>query len=360
MVDRKSNLPLSAWFAVVAGAGLVTLALEAVSVPSAPLMAGLMTGMAAALIRGVRIDPPGIMTSAAHAVTGVVVGQLVTSQVLRAVADNWASVAISLLATLVIALIGGRLLSAFTGLDQTTSMFGSLPGGASGVIALSEDAGANVQLVAVMQYLRVLFVVLIMPSVVALLHMASTRPPPPTSSIAGPSMPGLLFVVVATGIGIGLGYLLRLPTPSLLGPLAVVVSISLIWPSALSPTPHLLRNAAFVAIGLQVGLRFDRERLRSLIGVFMPILVEILVLIAGCALVASALATWTGRPYFDWYLATTPGGLYAVLAVAIQYDVDAGFVSSVQVLRILAMLLVAPLLARSVKHHRTEGGTSVS
>ena len=49
---------------------------------------------------------------------------------------------------------------------------------------------------------------------------------------------------------------------------------------------------------------------------------------------------------FDAYLATTPGGLYAVLAAASTSDVDATFVLAVQVLRLLAMLLAAPLLAR--------------
>ncbi len=46
------------------------------------------------------------------------------------------------------------------------------------------------------------------------------------------------------------------------------------------------------------------------------------------------------------YLATTPGGLFAVLATAADSGSDVTYVLAVQVIRVFAMLLVAPLLAR--------------
>ncbi len=55
----------------------------------------------------------------------------------------------------------------------------------------------------------------------------------------------------------------------------------------------------------------------------------------------------------DAYLATTPGGLYAVLATAQDGGADATFVLAVQVLRLFVMLLSAPLLARWLR--RTGG-----
>lgn len=48
----------------------------------------------------------------------------------------------------------------------------------------------------------------------------------------------------------------------------------------------------------------------------------------------------------DGYLATTPGGVYAVLATAIPAGGDETSVVAVQVLRVILMLLVAPALAR--------------
>jgi Transition state regulatory protein AbrB len=48
----------------------------------------------------------------------------------------------------------------------------------------------------------------------------------------------------------------------------------------------------------------------------------------------------------DGYLATTPGGLYVVLATAVSGSANAGFVLSVQLLRTFLMLLAAPPLVR--------------
>jgi uncharacterized membrane protein AbrB (regulator of aidB expression) len=48
----------------------------------------------------------------------------------------------------------------------------------------------------------------------------------------------------------------------------------------------------------------------------------------------------------EGYLATTPGGVYAVLATAISAGGNVTFVVAAQVLRVIVMLLVAPGLAR--------------
>jgi uncharacterized membrane protein AbrB (regulator of aidB expression) len=57
------------------------------------------------------------------------------------------------------------------------------------------------------------------------------------------------------------------------------------------------------------------------------------------------LARATGRSQLDGYLATTPGGLYAVLATAIDRGADVTFILTVQIARLFVMLLCAPLLA---------------
>jgi uncharacterized membrane protein AbrB (regulator of aidB expression) len=48
----------------------------------------------------------------------------------------------------------------------------------------------------------------------------------------------------------------------------------------------------------------------------------------------------------DGYLATTPGGLYAVLPIAYGAGANATFVLAAQVLRLFAMMLAAPAIVR--------------
>lgn len=70
-----------------------------------------------------------------------------------------------------------------------------------------------------------------------------------------------------------------------------------------------------------------------------------MLLLASFAL-AVAPAPAAGVSTLTAYLATTPGGLYAVLAVAVGSGADTTFVLAVQVLRLFVMLLAAPVLAR--------------
>jgi len=72
-----------------------------------------------------------------------------------------------------------------------------------------------------------------------------------------------------------------------------------------------------------------------------------------CAALGTLLARLTGATPLEGYLATTPGGVYAVLATAVSSGVDVAFVVAVQVLRVVVMLLVAPAIARLVARRRT-------
>ena len=72
-----------------------------------------------------------------------------------------------------------------------------------------------------------------------------------------------------------------------------------------------------------------------------------LALLALSALLGVVLAEATGRTALEGYLATTPGGLYAVLAVAVASGADTTFVLGVQALRLVGMLLAAPLVVRA-------------
>ena len=76
---------------------------------------------------------------------------------------------------------------------------------------------------------------------------------------------------------------------------------------------------------------------------------------AGCALLGLVLSAVTGVDRLTAYLATTPGGLFAVLATAAGSGSDVTYVLSVQVIRVFAILLLAPLLARLLQRRRPPG-----
>src|ERR1700742_2480686 len=135
--------------------------------PSPTLFAALLVGVAAALAKPDAFELPRHVFTGAQAVVGVTLGAYLQSSSLTALADSWLPVTLVSLATLGLSLACGQVLSRVTGLDPATAALGSIAGGASGIVGMSDELGGDDRLVAFMQYLRVLVVVLLTPVVAA-------------------------------------------------------------------------------------------------------------------------------------------------------------------------------------------------
>jgi membrane AbrB-like protein len=255
-------------------------------------------------------------------------------------------------ATLALSVVAGLLLRLQRGISPVTGAFAMIAGGAAGITAMARELGADERMVAVLQYLRVLLIVSLMPVAATVVYGAGSG----TGGAARPEGAGwpadLLFTVGCSVAGVVVGRLLRLPAPVVLGPIVVAAVVVLGGLGGGAGVPALVEAAGFLVIGLQVGLSFTRASLRT-IGRALPMALAIIVsLIVACAGLGVALAQITGVSALDAYLATTPGGMAAVLATAADSGADATFVLAVQVLRLFVMVLSAPLIARWLRRAR--------
>jgi membrane AbrB-like protein len=140
---------------------------------------------------------------------------------------------------------------------------------------------------------------------------------------------------------------MRVTAGVLLGPMIVTGALVLAGPLRDFAVPDLLGQTAFALIGLQVGLRFTPATVRLARRLLPFVFASIVGLVLACAVLAEILELLAGVTYADAYLATTPGGLYAVLATALDGGgEDPAFVFAVQALRLLVMVLAAPLMVR--------------
>jgi hypothetical protein len=121
----------------------------------------------------------------------------------------------------------------------------------------------------------------------------------------------------------------------------------------------ILRSLLFTMIGLDVGLRFSRRTVWSLRRILPGALACILAISTACGALAWTLSAFTRIPFADAYLATTPGGINAVLATASSSHANLSLISSVQSLRLFEMAFLAPLLIRlTVRRSRSAGRSS--
>jgi membrane AbrB-like protein len=340
--------------AVLTAGGVVAAVLGLAHLPSPALFGGLIAGLVRALAFRSRGAVPAVAMTAAQAVVGVAMGALVDLGTLRAVAAHWLAVLLVTVGTLALSLLAGLLLRLQPGISPVTGAFSMIAGGASGIVVMARELGADERMVAVLQYLRVLLIVVLMPVAATTVYGASPGSGSGTGGAASGWAGALLFTVACAAVGGLAGRLLRIPVAALLGPMlaAAVAGLAL---GLHGTVPAVLQNVAFLVIGLQVGLNFTRASLAT-IGRALPLALAVIVgLILACAGLGALLAAVTGTSALDGYLATTPGGLYAVLATASDSGADTTFVLSVQVLRLFVMLLSAPLVARRLRG--SAGGT---
>ena len=116
--------------------------------------------------------------------------------------------------------------------------------------------------------------------------------------------------------------------------------------------PAALQQGVFAAVGLGVGLSFDRDAVRRIGGALRPILLAIAAVLLGCGGLGLLLAGPLGVDPLSAYLATTPGGLSAVLAPAQSTGADLTLVVGLQSIRLLLTVAAAPLAARTVRVSR--------
>jgi membrane AbrB-like protein len=335
------------WLWLVPLTAALTAGMAALDVPSPALFAGLLAATALALLGRAPETVPGPATTTAQAVIGVVIGVLAQPGTLAELAPQWLPVLLVTLATLAVSMAAGLLLGLRRGVSPLTGMLALTAGGASGLVAISRDLGADERVVAVVQYVRVGVVTALMPLLAALVFGASAGTGAPAAGSGGaPWYVDIGFLAVCAVVGLGLARLVRLPAGGLLGPMVVAIALNLAGWSFGAQPPDLLVELAYAVIGWQAGVRFTRRSLRLVLGVLPLAGALILAVIAACAGFGLLLSAATGATVLDGYLATTPGGVYAVLATAISSGGDVTFVVAVQVLRVIAMLLVAPLLAR--------------
>src|SRR5262249_21260849 len=147
----------------------------------------------------------------------------------------------------------GFALAALAGTDRTTAVFASVPGGAAEMTVLAERYGARVDQVAAAQSLRILIVVVTIPSIYAALQLHGADPL--VSSASEERAPVLAALLVATLAGGFAMQRVRAPNAFVLGALAVAIPLTALDVTA-SGFPRWLLNMAQLLLGCALGSRF--------------------------------------------------------------------------------------------------------
>ncbi len=342
LADRSAGVQ---WAILVAASAVFMVALEAVRLPAALLLGAMLGGILVAGTGGTVRSPP-LPFLAAQAVIGCMIARGITPSIVGSIAANWPLFLGAVLAVVAGSGALGWVLARWQILPGTAAVWGSSPGAATPMILMAGAYGADLRLVAFMQYLRVMLVSCTA-SLVAL--AASGSPHGDASDIAwfaAPAWPAFAatLAIVATGMAAGR---LRIPAGALLASLlvgAILQATGLL--RIVLPEPLLA--ASYLLVGWNIGLGFTAAILAHAARAFPRVVCAILVQIAMCGALALLLVQLAGIEPLTAYLATSPGGADSVAIIAASAKVDVPFVMALQTVRMVVVLMTGPGLARFI------------
>jgi len=319
-------------------------------------MIGAMLATTAGSMAGLPIAVPQRLRGLFVIVLGVMLGSSFSPAILDQIAE-WAVSLSALVAYLLISgVVGTFFFQRLAGYDPVTSFFAAMPGGFNEMVLVGTAMGGDTRIISLTHAARVLLIVLVLPFAFQwLLDYDPANRPAIGAAFDELSMADVLLLALC-GIA---GYLgakaLRIPAAPVVGPMVLSAAVHLAgWTSA--PPPSALVAAAQVVVGSSIGCRFAGTDFGYVVRIVVAAAGGTLIMIAVTLLVAGAVHTLTGLPLETLVLAFAPGGLAEMSLIAIALSMDAAFVATHHIVRIVLIVVLAPLAFRTTRRQRSDSG----
>ncbi len=312
-------------------------------------MIGAMIATSAAAIAGVRVGVPKPLRTVMVVVLGIMLGSSFTPDLLDRLGD-WV-VSLAGLAVYIVAAAAAGLwyLRRVARFDGVTAYFTAMPGGFNEMVLMGGAMGGDDRMIALGHSLRIMLVVLTVPFAFQALPGYDAAARDWSLGGLGPALTELpardWLLLAACGLAAPVAHRLRIPAGQLVGPMMLSAAIHLAGLTAGKP-PGLLVAAAQVVVGAAIGSRFAGESPARLWRAAKVAVGLTALLLAVTVVTAVAVHLLTGLSLPALILAYAPGGLAEMSLVALSLQVDAPFVATHHIVRIVAIIILAPVAWR--------------
>ncbi|MFK3939386.1 AbrB family transcriptional regulator [Alkalihalobacillus sp. NPDC078783] len=254
---------------------------------------------------------------------------------------------LSILLTIMFGVILGRYFHKWSGLDKNTAFFCCLPGGASEVIAVSDEYGADQRIVAAFHTTRITLFVLAIPFFAGLLTDVEKQLfTQPTNTMSGVSFVSvLLCVLVVALLSTWVGA--RIPFPGAI--VFVSIGLGFIAHTFILPDismPSVIPGMAQGLMGAILGSRFDRETVRELKRIGKVSALTLAIYFGTSLLLAGLFFVLTSTSFNESLLGIVPAGAAEMAATALSLNLDSTLVATLQMLRVLCLFAALPFLIK--------------
>ncbi|HET7627477.1 MAG TPA: AbrB family transcriptional regulator [Bacillales bacterium] len=317
-------------------------------VPAGWLIGSLIVGICYRLGIG-NLRLPTLVFPFALALIGANIGLSMKMSMFAEVAAYFFPLMVSLVAVLFASWLFSLILAKFSSLDGKTALFCCVPGGASVMLALSEEYGADQRIVAAFQSARVILIVLAIPLFAGLTaHLTGAGGTAhsvahETAKAAGGGSTLLLFLAVIGVIVLSLTLAKWIKIPA--APFLYAMLLAFLINQFLVPIgalPNTIVGIGQVLLGACIGLRFDRAALKQLKSIGWLSTSILLLFLVLTFFVSCVFFLLTPLDFVTSLLSMAPGGAPQMSSSAAVLNLDASIVAAIQLVRLLIIFLLIP------------------
>lgn len=290
---------------------------------------------------------PFALREGSQIILGYVMGRSITPDTGMEIVRQFPSMLAATTVTIAFTMLLGTFFSRLTHVPYPSCILGTVPGGLSQMVVLCDEiADSDVTVVTLMQTIRLLSVVFLVPFLV--LHSTATGVTPSTKGVIfSPASLGfvidlkMILCILVASLGGLIAKKIKLPTPYLLGSVLAIAALSLLGLNI----PQMSRPlvvAAQISFGAYLGHNIKLENLGNW-QKFLPFtFLSSVALIAFTFLVGYGLTLINSMDLLTAFLATAPGGMSEMAVTAIAVEANISVVTAYQMFRLLFILLAVP------------------
>jgi len=313
------------------------------SLPLPWLLGPIVSCLIAALL-GVPMRGIPMLNNAMRSILGVAVGATFTVALVISMAGMWTTLILVPVMVGLIGLVGVPYFHRLWGFDFATSYYSAMPGGLQDMLLFGEEAGGDVRALSLIHATRVMVIVVALPFILQGYWGVDLSNPPGEPATTLP--PAQLLLMVFAGIaGWQIAKAVGLFGASILGPMILAGALSLLGILQHRPPAEAIWAAQFF-IGMTVGTKYAGVTAQEVKRDVTAALGFCVILLILSAIFVEAIHLLSLAPPMETLLAFAPGGQAEMTVLALIAGADLAFVIAHHVLRIVTVIIGAPIAAK--------------
>lgn len=311
----------------------------------AGLISGSLLSVATAALAGRPLMVPAPLSRVISVLVGISLGAVVTPDTLQGFAAFPVSIAVLLVATVVMTVATTSYLRLVHGWPWQSALFGASPGALAQVMVLAAEYRADLRAIAIVQVMRVVILTIGIPAGLAYFGLTASGAFLPKSSAGIPSLSELAILVGVSTAAAVLLRAIRFPGGLLFG--AMLASAALHATGAIEAVlPWWAAAAAVIGIGAVTGSRFANTDPISLLRYLGAALGSFAVAISVASAFVLVLTAFLPLRIADVVVAFAPGAQDTMMVLALALQLDPIFIGAHHLARYLLVSLTIPFLGK--------------